>query len=97
MKIVEEVSTLPSARVFMQGAPPPSGWFVKYVSGMEDRPEIESGFWLTRWHRDSKGRLFNFEPVLDLHWDTEAAAKEVSKELRESGIETAVVKIGALA
>jgi len=69
--------------------------FVKYVSGMEDKPDIAPGFWLTQWHRDSKGRVFNFEPVLDMHWDTEAAANEVSKELREAGVETAVVKIGA--
>ncbi len=95
MAKIEEVTGLPSARVFMQGAPPPKGWFVKYVSGMQDKPEIEPGFWLTQWHRDSNGRLFNFEPVLDLHWDTEADATAVSEELREAGIETAVVNIGA--
>jgi hypothetical protein len=94
-EIVEEVSKLQSARVFMQGAPPPRGWFVKYVSGMEDKPDIAPRFWLTQWHRDSKGRLFNFEPVLDLHWDTEAGASAVSTEFREAGVETAVVRIGA--
>ncbi len=48
MKNVEEISTLPSARVFMQGAPPQRGWFVKYLSGMEEKPEIKPGFWLSR-------------------------------------------------
>jgi hypothetical protein len=95
MKNVEEVSALPSAKVFMQGAPPPRGWFVKYLSGMEDKAEIKPGFWLSNWHRDSKGYVFNFAPELDLHWDTEYTAREVSTALRElAGIETAVVKIG---
>jgi hypothetical protein len=93
-KIVEEVSTLSSARVWMRGGPPPSGWFIKYVSGVEDKPDVEPGFWLSRWHRDPKGYLFNFEPVLDLHWDTEEKAREVSEKLRESGIETQVIRIG---
>jgi len=95
MKNVEEVYGVPSFRVFMREGPTPRGWFVKYISGMEEWPEIKPGFWLSRWHRDSKGYLFNFEPVLDLHWDTEANAGEVSKFLREeAGIETAVVKVG---
>jgi len=96
MKDVEEVfSKMPMLRVFMQGAPPPRGWFVRYVSGMEEKPDIEPGFWLSKWYRDSKGYVFNFEPAQDLRWDTEAKANEVSKALRElAGIETVVVKIG---
>ena len=95
MKNVEEVPTLPSARVFMQGAPPPRGWFVKYVSGMEGKHEIKPGFWLSRWHRDSNGYLFDFAPDLDMHWDAEEKANEVSEALRDlAGIETAVVKVG---
>jgi len=39
---------------------------------------------------------FNFEPVLDLHWNTKTEADAVSKALRESAeIETAVVNIDA--
>jgi hypothetical protein len=96
MKNVEEVSTLPSARVFMQGAPPARGWFVKYLSGMEEKPEIKPGFWLSRWHHDSKGYLFDFAPELDMHWDAEDKANEVSETLRElAGIETVVVKVSA--
>ena len=45
----------------MQGAPPPKGWLVQYVSGIEDPPEIKPGFWLTEWKKDSEGHFsFNF-------------------------------------
>ncbi len=95
MKNVEEVSTVPHARVFMQGTPPPRGWFVQYLSGMEEKTEIKPGFWLSQWRHDSKGYVFNFEPELDLHWGAEDKANEVSKALRElAGIETVVVRIG---
>jgi len=82
-------------RVRMQGAPPPKGWFVRYVSGM-DSPEIKTGFWLTKFFVDAQGYInFDFEPDADLHWDNEEAANNVSKALREAGeIETRVVKVG---
>jgi hypothetical protein len=97
MKNVDKTpSRMPTFRVPMQGAPPPKGWFVRYLSGMEEEPDIRPGFWLSQWSIDSKSYIiFTFEPVMDLHWDTEAQADEVSKALRESaGIETAVVKVG---
>jgi hypothetical protein len=96
MKNVEETfSNRPSFRVFMRDAPPPKGWFVRYVAGM-DKPEIKAGFWLTKFFIDAQGYInFNFEPVADLHWDTEERANEVSKALLESAeIETKVVKVG---
>lgn len=53
MKNVEEVfSKRPMFRMPMQGAPPPKGWAVKYVSGMEDKPDIKPGFWLSRFYVD---------------------------------------------
>jgi hypothetical protein len=98
MKNVEETfSKRPVFRVPVKGAPPPKGWFVRYVSGMEEKREIKPGFWLSQWHIDSGGYVtFNFEPVIDLHWDTKAQADAVSDALRQSaGIETEVVRVGA--
>lgn len=63
---------------------------------MEEKPVIEPGFWLAKFFIDSEGYInFDFEPVADLHWDTEAQATNVSNALRESaGIETAVIRVG---
>jgi hypothetical protein len=96
MKNVEEkISNRPMFRVRMQGAPPPNGWFVRYVSGMEGK-DINPGDWLTQFFVDREGYInFNFEPEMDLHWKTEAEATAVSNALRQSAeIETSVVKIG---
>ncbi len=97
MKNVEEAPPRrPVFRVRMEGAPPPRGYFVKYVSGMEDRPDIEPGYWLTQYFVDSDGYLnFNFEPEADLHWETESGATSASDILRRTAeIQTAVVKVG---
>ena len=68
---------------------------MKYVSGMEGKGEVKPGFWLSRWHRESKGYLFDFAPELDMHCDAEEKANEFSEALRDlAGIETAVVKVG---
>lgn len=82
-------------RARVQGAPPPRGWFIKYVSGMEEKPDIKPGFWLSHWHVDSHGYVtFNFEHVPDLHWGTKTEADAISMALRESTeIKTAVVQL----
>ena len=69
---------------------------MKYVSGMEDKPQIKSGFWLTMFYIDSAGYInFDFAPTADLHWDTETEANERSTALLESGgVKTEVVKVG---
>lgn len=80
----------------MQNAPPPSGYFVMYVSGMGDNSGIEPGFWLSLWFVDVEGYAnFNFEPAKDLHWKTESEAKAVADFLKKAAdIETKVVGIG---
>jgi hypothetical protein len=92
-----KLSYKPSAfRVPTQDAPPPSGWFVQYVSGMEEYTEIRPGFWLTDWIADSQGDIcFSFDSGTHTPFDTRADANAVSNAIRERmGIETRVVKIG---
>ncbi len=95
MKNVEVVSRAPSFRIRIQGAPSPTGWFVKYLSGMDERSGVKPGYWLTEWRVSSDNvATFNFEPEPIISFDTEAEADQVSKDLRESAdIETAVVKL----
>jgi hypothetical protein len=96
MKNVEEVtSRYPGFRVHIEGAPPPHGWFVKYLSGMEEVSGVKPGYWLTQWHVSSDlDATFNFEPELVIAF-TEEKARAVSKALQESAnIETEVVGIG---
>lgn len=97
MKNVEEgIRHRPVFRVRMQNAPPPSGYFIRYVSGIDENHEVQPGYWLAEWYWDSQGGVnFNFEPEKDLHWKTEDQAKEVSDFLRKNAeIETIVVAIG---
>jgi hypothetical protein len=97
MRNVEEVfSRVPTFRIRMQGAPPPSGWAVRYLSGMEEASGIEPGYWLSQWHVSSDHIItFNFEPELVLTFNTEIAAAWASNALRESAeIETGVLKVG---
>ena len=63
---------------------------------MEEKADIKPGFWLSKFFVDSEGYInFDFEPVADLHWETEERANEVSKALQESAnIETSVIKVG---
>jgi hypothetical protein len=93
--IEEKSSNRLMFRVRMKGAPPPNGWFVRYVSGMEDK-NVKPGEWLTQYSVDREGYInFNFEPEMDLHWKSEAEATAVSNALKQSAnVETAVVKIG---
>jgi hypothetical protein len=75
MKNVEVVSRAPSFRVRVQGAPPPRGWFVKYLSGMEEASGVKPDYWLTEWHVSSDGyAIFNFEPDPLIVFPTEAEA-----------------------
>src|SRR5713101_2078730 len=97
MKNVEEVAPK-EVQIFsvrIPGVPPPSGWSVKYLSGMEE-VLVKSGYWLARWHVASDGMAtFSFGPELVCHFDTQAKANAVSNALRESAdIETEVVRIG---
>lgn len=80
----------------MKNAPPPSGYFIRYVSGMGEKYEIKPGYWLTQWFVDSEGYAnFNFEPEMDLHWNTEAEARAKADYLKKSAeVETTVVGIG---
>jgi hypothetical protein len=96
MKNVEAiVSSTPYFRVRVQGAPPPTGWFVKYLSGMEAAHDIRPGYWLAQWDVSSEFVTFRFEPELILRFEKEADALGVSNALRESAdIETEVVRIG---
>jgi hypothetical protein len=93
MKNVEEVVTGPAFRIEMEGAPRPNGWAVKYVSGMEGKPDIEPGYWLY-WMPDSRGPLFRFEPTLAKTFSSELDAIKVAALLRNSEIETVVEKVG---
>lgn len=95
MKNVEiDRSGTPFGRVNMKGALPPHGWFIRYLSGIEGAPEVKVGYWLVRWDSDTAGYAFEFGPGLDLSFDTEAKASEVSAMLRESmAIETEVVEV----
>lgn len=98
MKNVEEVvSRVPTFRVRMKGAPPPSGWAVRYVSGMEEAACIKPGDWLSQWHTSSDNVItFSFDPELVLTFATEPAAEGVQTTLSVSAeIETAVVRVGA--
>jgi hypothetical protein len=86
----------PFFKVRMQGAPPPSGWALRYVSGIDD-PEIKPGFWLSEWSVSAERQTgnFNFDRELDLHFAEESIAKDISDALRNAvGVKTAVVKIG---
>jgi hypothetical protein len=87
MKDVEEkFSNRPVFRVPMQGAPSPRGYFIRYVSGMEDKLDIKAGHWLTQYFVDSDGYLnFNFEPRADLHWETEAGDRSVRYSKKDGG------------
>lgn len=97
MKNVEQVtlSGPPMFRVRMQGVPPPRGFAVRLVSGMDGVEGIKPGYWLSRWFVDREGlHNFNFEPELFFGFDKESDASEVSKALRSVDVETAVVKVG---
>lgn len=97
MKTVEEkISSRPMFRVRMQGAPPPRGFAVKYLSGMEGTTDLEPGYWLSHFYADRQGYInFNFERELVFGFDDESDAKKASEALKQDGdIETAVVKVG---
>ena len=97
MKNIEEVNLRrPVFRVRMKNAPPPSGYFIRYVSGMDEKYDIKPGYWLSQWFLDSEGYAnFNFEPEMDLHWNTENEARAVADHLKSAGgVETSVVGIG---
>lgn len=97
MKNVEvKISNRPMFRVRMQGAPPPKGFAVKYLSGMEGSSDLEPGYWLSQFYADREGGInFNFEQELIIGFDNESDAKNASETLKAAAdIETAVVKVG---
>lgn len=77
----------------MQGAPPPPGWAVKYLSGMEEVATIRPGYWL-EWYEDSRAAIFRFGPELLKTFNIESHAQRVVAQLRRSQIETEVVPVG---
>src|SRR5438128_960571 len=96
-KVEEVVSTgVPVFRVRMQAAPPLKGFAVKYLSGMGGTPDLEPGYWLSRYFVDREGYInFNFEPDLFFAFEGEDGAKAASQRLKDSAaIEMQVVKIG---
>lgn len=83
----------PSFRVPVQGLVL-RGWAIKYVSGMEEMPEVRPGFWMSQWRIDREAANFNFDSELHMAFGDEAEANEITRFLREiAGIETEVVKI----
>lgn len=94
MKNVEEIFTRPAARINMHGAPPPHGWAVKYVSGMEEKaPDIKPGYWL-QWTDDApRGPVIRFLPEIVMTFDESEAAR-LATNLHELEIETVVEKVG---
>jgi hypothetical protein len=94
--VEERFSKRPMFRVPMKGAPPPKGFAVRYVSGMEGTTDLEPGYWLSQFFVDREdGINFNFERELFFGFDHEADAKKASEMLREDAdVKTAVVKIG---
>lgn len=98
MKNVEEVmlSGPPMFRVRMQGAPPPRGFAVMLVSGMEEVEDVKPGYWLSRYFADREGFLnFNFERELWFGFDKESDAERASEVLKQGAdVETKIVKIG---
>jgi hypothetical protein len=95
MRNVEAVPPRLGYRIRMKGAPPPIGWFVMYVSGMEEVEDVKPSYWLTQWDPSSESITFRFEPERTMHFENEADATEASRILRElAAIETEVVKVG---
>ncbi len=96
-KVEEVISTRPPVfRVPMQGAPPPRGFAIRYVSGMEETPDLKQGYWLSNYFVDREGYLnFHFAPELFFGFDVEDDAKAASQALKNNAdIETVIVKIG---
>jgi len=77
----------------VKGLPPLSGWAVKYVSGMEGMPDIESGDFLSQWHVGANDVVFNFEHGLHMCFNTEADAVQAADFLKGAEIMTSIVKV----
>lgn len=95
MKNVKRLMSEPFFRVPIPGIHL-SGWALKYVSGMEEVPAIEPGYWLSRWTDsvDAKEVTFNFEPGLHMCFTEEVPARTAAENLKaNTGIETEIVKI----
>jgi len=92
MKGVEEISTRQAFRIPLQGAPAPSGWAVKYLSGMEEKSDIKPGYWL-QWFEDPRGPILRFTPELLMTFGDGEEAKRVSATLHASDIKTEIVKV----
>jgi hypothetical protein len=99
MAIIEEIfPTAPMYSDRVKGATPPSGWFLKYISGMDDKSGINRGDWLARFSEhgeDDYSFSFAAEMSFGRFWKTEAEAGAVSKKLRRVGVETEVVNIAS--
>jgi len=95
MKNVKRLMSEPFFRVPVAGIHL-SGWALKYVSGMEEIPDIKPGYWLSRWSDSADGKevTFNFEPGLHMCFTEEAAARAAAENLKaQTEIETEIVKI----
>ncbi len=93
--VVELVRKTPVFRVRLPGAPPPRGWAIKHISGMEPL-DVKPGYWMSEWHYDGGEATFNFEPNLTNAIVFEKAeAEAISAALHANAeIETEVVKLG---
>ncbi|MGC2698374.1 MAG: hypothetical protein WA738_21510 [Candidatus Angelobacter sp.] len=97
MKNVETLtSTQPVFRVPIKGVPSLKGWAVRYLSGMEEMPDIKVGYWLTQFDVTQENvATFRFEAQPHLSFDSKDFAMAISDGLRESAeIQTEVVKNG---
>jgi hypothetical protein len=99
MKDAEEVyATRPMFKVRMQGAPPPRGWVLRYMSGAEEKDDIKPGYLLSKWWIDKEGFAnfdFSPEPTDMVAFQNEAYTDGVAEFLRQHvGLEIQKFKVG---